>query len=137
MWDFIDIQVYLIFCFKLIYIRIYYEYQNNKLNFFYSTYIYISLEYTILTVQNPEWKKHVPILKLNCNVCKDIHTFYSTASWLFKKCIRVNWNMNLIDRCLDNSDELPTFHAMNCMFQKRQNVKCRVLQNADLENRKT
>ena len=45
--------------------------------------------------------------------------------------------MNLIDRCLDNSDEPPTFHAMNCMFQKRQNVKCRVLQNADLENRKS
>ena len=69
-------------------------------------------------------------------MCKDIQTFYSTACRLFKKCIKVNWNINLIDRCLDNSEEPPTFQAMNCMFQKMQNVKCRVLQNADLENRK-
>ena len=57
--------------------------------------------------------------------------------------------INLIDRCLDNSEEPPTLHAincmfqkmqnhaMNCMFQKMQNVKFRVLQNADLENRKS
>ena len=65
------------------------------------------------------------------------HTNFLLISQLaFQKCIKVNWNIHLIDRCLDNSEDPPIFHAINCMFQKMQNVKCRVLQNADLENRK-